>query len=158
MTNSETSSDSSTEQLSRLQSKLDLSSLRETIRNDSLTRGIDADREIYEQKDGGTRSRSSTAPGRRRFPTPRCCRLAGNCGSSTAGRSVGASTVSSPTAPELPREVPDLACQIAHRPKPGPGLLRAEAMPVVSVAFALRPASAGRTTVHPAPRAAVHRR
>jgi hypothetical protein len=62
MTNSENLSDSSTEQLSHLQSKLDLSSLRETIRTDSLNRGIDADREIYEQKDGGTRSRSSTAP------------------------------------------------------------------------------------------------
>ena len=41
------------------------------------------------------------------------------------------------TNPEFPREVLDLPCQIAHRAKPGPRLLRAEAMPEISVALAL---------------------
>jgi hypothetical protein len=44
--------------------------------------------------------------GRRRFPTPRYCRLAGNCGSSMAGRSPRASMASSPT---------------VRRPTPEPG-------------------------------------
>ena len=62
------------------------------------------------------------------------------------------------SAPDVPREFFDLPCQIAHRPKPHPRLFRVKTVPVISVALALRAASAGRTSVHPAPRPAVKRR
>jgi hypothetical protein len=62
------------------------------------------------------------------------------------------------TAPEFPREVLDLPSKVAHRPKPHARLFRGEAMPVIAVPLALRAASAGRATMHPAPRPAMHRR
>jgi hypothetical protein len=55
MTNSETSSGFSTEQLYRPQSRLDLLGLRAAIENDTVIRGIEADRGVYEQKNGGLR-------------------------------------------------------------------------------------------------------
>jgi hypothetical protein len=43
----------------------------------------------------------------------------------------------------------DLPCQIAHRPEPHASFLRVKTVPVVSVALALRAASAGCTAMHP---------
>jgi hypothetical protein len=48
--------------------------------------------------------------------------------------------------------------KIAERPKSCPTGLCVPAMPVIPIPLALRPASAGRTSVHPAPRSAVNRR
>jgi hypothetical protein len=55
MTNSETSSAYSIEQLYLPQSKLNLLGLRAAIANDRTVRGIEADRDVYAQKEGGLR-------------------------------------------------------------------------------------------------------
>jgi hypothetical protein len=62
------------------------------------------------------------------------------------------------TAPELPGQVLDLLGQSTHRSNPVPCLLRVQTVPVIAVPLALRAASAGRATMHPAPRPAMHRR